>query len=365
MNGTRMVRSAVPLMALVLAIVSAPAPAAARLAVTASVKTNGGPLNVRSGPSVVDAQVGTLAHGTGVSVTCQIWGQLITGTTGRTAVWNRLTTGGFVADSYVYWRPSRPWIQWCAQPPTAPAIGRVKLSTGSLNVRSGPGTQFGIVGQVAANMSITATCQMWGSAVSGPASYSLLWHRLAAGRYVSNAYIGWSPTPPRLPFCGQEGVAVPPGSVERFISWAVGPAKESKRVYRVPTSVTIAQGIMESGVGRSGLNRFDHNYFGMKCFGTPGPVALGCRAYATTECSNGSCYRTSANFRAYRNAYGSFTDHGRQLATLARYQTAMRFTHDPNRFAVEIHKAGYATSPSYSTNLISVMRKYNLYRYDR
>ena len=48
-----------------------------------------------------------------------------------------------------------------------------------------------------------------------------------------------------------------------------------------------------------------------------------------------------------------------------RYRNAFRYSNDPNRFAVEIHKAGYATSPTYSQNLIKLMKAYDLYRFDR
>ena len=50
----------------------------------------------------------------------------------------------------------------------------------------------------------------------------------------------------------------------------------------MPASVTIAQSILESGWGRSYLTRRDHSYFGIKCFGNAGTIALGCRSYATT-----------------------------------------------------------------------------------
>jgi flagellar protein FlgJ len=364
MNGmVPRARYAVPLVLLM--VIAQPAPAAGAMVTTAVVNTGGGPLNVRSGPSTVDARVGSVNHGTRLAVVCQAWGQQVSGAAGRSALWNRISSGGYVSDAYVTWRPSRPNVPWCSPPPTAASYGRVKLPSGAMNIRSGPGLRFSVVGKQGAGTVIYSTCQVWGEPISGPAAVSSVWHRLAAGRYVSDAYIAWSPSRPRLPFCGQDAVSIPPGSVESFIAWAAGPARESRRVYRVPASVTIAQGIMESGVGRSWLNRFDHNYFGMKCFGWPGPIALGCRSYATTECGKTGCYRTYANFRAYRNAYASFVDHGRQLATLARYKTAMAFVHDPNRFAIEIHKAGYATSPSYSTNLINVMRTYNLYRFDR
>jgi flagellar protein FlgJ len=58
-------------------------------------------------------------------------------------------------------------------------------------------------------------------------------------------------------------------------------------------------------------------------------------------------------------------DHGRFLVVNPRYRRAFRYTRNANRFAVAIHRAGYATSPTYARNLIGIMRRYDLYRYDR
>jgi flagellar protein FlgJ len=132
---------------------------------------------------------------------------------------------------------------------------------------------------------------------------------------------------------------------------------------KVPASVTIAQAILESGWGRSPLTTQDHSYFGMKCFGDPGGIALGCSTYATRECDGSRCFGIRDSFRAYRKAAGSFADHGKQLSTLPRCATAMKFVASPDRFAVEIHKAGYATSPTYAKNLIAIVKQFGLYKY--
>ena len=57
-------------------------------------------------------------------------------------------------------------------------------------------------------------------------------------------------------------------------------------------------------------------------------------------------------------------DHGRQLASLPRYANAFNYINDPDQFAREIHRGGYATSPTYADNLIALMRQYHLYRFD-
>ena len=58
-------------------------------------------------------------------------------------------------------------------------------------------------------------------------------------------------------------------------------------------------------------------------------------------------------------------DHGRFLVVNPRYRGAFRFTRSRNRFAVAIHRAGYATSPTYARKLIRIMKRHNLYRFDR
>ena len=156
----------------------------------------------------------------------------------------------------------------------------------------------------------------------------------------------------------------PPANTREFIARAVAPARESMRRFRVPASVTIAQAILESGSGRSTLTRLDHSLFGMKCFGGPGPVAIGCHRYSTHECDTHGCYATHASFRAYRTEADSYIDHGLALTTLARYRPALAYVGDPDRYALALQQAGYATSPTYAKNLISLMRRYNLYRYD-
>jgi flagellar protein FlgJ len=138
-----------------------------------------------------------------------------------------------------------------------------------------------VLTQLQPGAALEIACQSWGSTVEG----NSVWARVGDGRFVSDRYVAWAPRKPWLPWCGQEAVVVAPADTAAFIASAVRPAQESQRATRVPASVTIAQAILESGWGRSTLTRDDHNYFGMKCFGDPGPVALGCRDYATHECS--------------------------------------------------------------------------------
>ena len=153
---------------------------------------------------------------------------------------------------------------------------------------------------------------------------------------------------------------------EQFLAASIPAAQQSQRDTRVPTSVTLAQAILESGWGRSSLSANDRNFFGMKCFNNaPGSYAAGCHAYTTQECTTaGVCSTTVATFRTYASAAASFTDHGMALKNLSRYAAAFTYVNDPNQFIAEVHKGGYATDPLYTTKLVNLMTKYNLYQYD-
>ena len=327
----------------------------------AVVRAPGG-LNVRSGAATDRAILGTVDDGSRVRVVCQVYGEQIRGSQRTVALWDRLDWGhGHVADGFLQWPGGRPALPWCGDPPVDATGAAVDISSGVLNVRSGPGTGHAAVGSLGDAAGLQVECRSWGSSVGGNA----VWDRIGPGRYVADEYVRWSPKQPRYPWCGQAPATVPAASKEAFFARVAGPAQKSMRTWRVPASVTIAQAVLESGWGTSTLTRVDHSYFGMKCFGGPGRIAVGCTSYSTQECDGGKCYGTRASFRAYRTMGDSFDDHGRQLATLSRYATAMRHTADPERFAREIHKAGYATSPSYANNLIDIIRRYHLTKYDK
>ncbi|HEX8629947.1 MAG TPA: sporangiospore maturation cell wall hydrolase GsmA [Catenuloplanes sp.] len=340
-------------------VVATPAAAATR----AYVSAGGGPLNSRSAASTVDRLVRSLPHGTGLSINCQVYGQYVVGNVRRTPYWNRLFDGSYVSDAYVRWTPRRPIVPWCRGASATTAT--VRNPAGPVNMRSGPGTTTRVLGALRSGTRLSIVCQAWGQQIRGSVRTSSAWDRLTGGQYVSDAFVAWHPGTPSMPFCGQQPPTIPPVGAEAFLARVGEPARAGRRQYQVPASVTIAQAILESGWARSGLTRRDHNFFGIKCFGNPGTIAVGCRSYPTYECGRGGCYRTSATFRAYRSAAGSFADHGYFLRVNPRYRPAFAHVNNPNRFAQEIHKAGYATSPTYATNLINIMRRYNLYRYDR
>ncbi len=145
---------------------------------------------------------------------------------------------------------------------------------------------------------------------------------------------------------------------QAFIQEVAPGAIAAQRAYGVPAAVTIAQAIDESGWGQSQLAAQDNNLFGIKGSGPAGSVML-----PTQEFENGAWVTISAPFRAYSSVAQSVNDHSLLLATGSSYKQAMADRADPDVFAN--HLTGvYATDPNYGTSLISIMRLYNLYRFD-
>ena len=151
-----------------------------------------------------------------------------------------------------------------------------------------------------------------------------------------------------------------------FIRRAAPGARRGFREFGVPASVTIAQAILESGWGKSHIGTAN-NYFGIKAQGTTsfGPIAIGTVTVPTREVINGRSVTVSGRFRKYRSMDDSMRDHGRFLKDNPRYKPAFAHSNDANAFAQAIHRAGYATDPKYSGLLISLMKQWNLYQFDR
>ena len=145
---------------------------------------------------------------------------------------------------------------------------------------------------------------------------------------------------------------------QAFIQQVAPGAIAAQREYGVPAAVTIAQAIDESGWGQSQLAAQDNNLFGIKGSGPAGSVML-----PTQEFANGQWVTISAPFRVYSSVAQSISDHSLLLATASSYKQAMADRADPDVFANDLTGV-YATDPNYGASLISIMRLYNLYRFD-
>lgn len=127
-------------------------------------------------------------------------------------------------------------------------------------------------------------------------------------------------------------------------------AVEQMDRYHIPASITMAQGLLESGAGRSKLTRASNNHFGIKC----GANWRGRKTYHDDD-ARGEC------FRVYKNARESYEDHSRFLSTRGRYSFLFKLKPtDYKGWAYGLKKAGYATNPRYAVQLINIIELYDL-----
>ncbi|MDB2408305.1 glucosaminidase domain-containing protein [Crocinitomicaceae bacterium] len=138
--------------------------------------------------------------------------------------------------------------------------------------------------------------------------------------------------------------------VENYSSYAI----QNMRMYRIPASITLAQGILESGSGKSELARKSNNHFGIKC----GSHWSGGKTYHDDDAKN-EC------FRAYKSVLDSYNDHSKFLTSNNRYSNLFTLQIDDYRsWAKGLSKAGYATNPNYASRLISIIEDLKLYSFD-
>jgi flagellum-specific peptidoglycan hydrolase FlgJ len=242
-------------------------------------------------------------------------------------------------------------------------VGTVRSADGKVNIRTAPSTSAPVKRTVLNGAKVNGVCGVVGSLVTGTVRSTTQWNRLSDGTYISHAYV----VTPTLHICpGTSAKAVVPLTTAQFLAAAAPGAQQGWREFGVPASVTMAQAILESGWGRSGLSTADKNYFGIKCQnGAFGKIANGCHVYTTQECTKaGTCFTTTGAFRTYASMAHSFRDHGSFLRVNSRYKPAFAYTKDANKFIWQVWKAGYATDPNYYTKVTALMTSYDLYRYD-
>ena len=148
-------------------------------------------------------------------------------------------------------------------------------------------------------------------------------------------------------------------SSEYVTKWAPVAVSQMKK-YGIPASITLAQGILESGNGRSSLTVQAFNHFGIKG-SYEGKTWCG----GTTEFRNGVKGNEQACFRSYPNDEASFEDHS-NLLLKSRYtdKTKGLSITDYVGWANALKAAGYATAPTYAQALIDVIERLGLNEYD-
>ena len=130
-------------------------------------------------------------------------------------------------------------------------------------------------------------------------------------------------------------------------------AKREMRLYGIPASIILAQGILESNNGNSELARNANNHFGIK---------------STKDWKGKTYYRKTnednSTFRSYPDVEASFRDHS-EFLTKSRYADLFRLRSDDYKgWARGLRKDGYATNPDYPQLLINLIEKFDLWKYD-
>ena len=132
-------------------------------------------------------------------------------------------------------------------------------------------------------------------------------------------------------------------------------AVDEMKKYHIPASITLAQGLLESGAGQSTLARKSNNHFGIKC----GSDWRG-KTVRHNDDARGEC------FRAYKHPKQSYEDHSKFLAGRPRYASLFKLKiTDYKGWARGLKKAGYATDPRYAQRLIDIIELYDLDKYDK
>ena len=167
-------------------------------------------------------------------------------------------------------------------------------------------------------------------------------------RYISD---GLYPLPKDL----GRFVTIEFSSIAGYIDTFSEIAQYEMKAFGIPASITLAQGLLESGFGKGVLARKTNNHFGIKCHtGWQGDYDF------HDDDEKGEC------FRKYNHPMYSFRDHSHFLTSRSRYASLFELKSDDYKsWAKGLKKAGYATDKHYPQKLIQLIEKYKLYTYDK
>lgn len=169
---------------------------------------------------------------------------------------------------------------------------------------------------------------------------------------ITTGYI--APTTPKAPTGQVPDVSKARDDYERYVFTYYSIAVEQMNRYGIPASITLAQGLLESGAGKSELARKSNNHFGIKA----------------DKSWNGSTVSSMDNgrlckFRKYKEVRESYEDHSRFLVERERYASLFKLDRtDYIGWAKGLKKAGYAEDSQYPQKLISLIERYGLNKYD-
>lgn len=149
--------------------------------------------------------------------------------------------------------------------------------------------------------------------------------------------------------------AEPKMTPEKYIENFKDEAIKEMLMYNIPASITLAQGMLESGNGNSDLAVYANNHFGIKCHKEwNGPT------FIKDDDEKDEC------FRKYTSVLDSYTDHSQFLKTRSRYASLFELKYnDYKGWAEGLKAAGYATDPKYTKRLVELIENYRLYDFDK
>ncbi|WP_339715906.1 glucosaminidase domain-containing protein [uncultured Kriegella sp.] len=147
----------------------------------------------------------------------------------------------------------------------------------------------------------------------------------------------------------------PIANVDQYIETFAEIAQFEMKAYGIPASITLAQGMLESGFGKGALAVKTNNHFGIKCHtGWQGDFDH------HDDDEKGEC------FRKYNHPMYSYRDHSIFLTTRSRYSFLFDLrTDDYKGWAKGLRQAGYATDKRYPHKLIALIERYDLGQYDK
>lgn len=144
-------------------------------------------------------------------------------------------------------------------------------------------------------------------------------------------------------------------AVKRYVETYKELAINEMNLFRIPASITLAQGIHESRAGLSRLATEANNHFGIKCHKGWTGDTLREDDDLPDDC-----------FRKYGSPEESYRDHSLFLTQRSRYEGLFQLDQlDYKSWAKGLQSCGYATNPRYAESLIRIIETYELYRFDR
>lgn len=215
--------------------------------------------------------------------------------------------------------------------------------------------QAGIVPGAESPTAATAANTPAGDAIGKP---------LAKGDWLpAKAYA--APAERRLSINGSEEIASRTTfkSAKEFMETMLPMAEKAAAKLGVDPTYLVAQAALETGWGKSIIKQGDgsssYNLFGIKTHNTWGGDSA---RVMTTEYQNGKPVKEAASFRSYESFAHSFEDYVSFLQSNGRYEKALSSTANPEQFARELQKAGYATDPQYARKVSQIARKLSTYQ---